>query len=242
MQADPFALAEPAPHRFSPLVSWLVATIRPPVTVELGSGERASLISTFAAVLQTDATATCAAVLLPAGVEQEAEEFGTLLAELSGRFGESVQGYETERTALSAMGEGRVDFVHVAVFDSEEMALPDIEAWLQAMAPGAVMVITTTASDASSSFVKMKGYVMDNVPSVSVSLGLTTEAVVAQRPIDDGAPIVEMLQRAPFAGGRLSDLVRRAGRDPRFAPQRAGVLAGCARPHASGDRPAAHRT
>ena len=28
-----------------------------------------------------------------------------------------------------------------------------------------------------------------------VSLGLTTEAVVAQRPINDGAPIVETLQR-----------------------------------------------
>ena len=75
-------------------------------------------------------SATCAAVLLPAGVEQEAEEFGTLLAELSGRFGESVQGYESERTALSAMGAGRVDFVHVAVFDSEELAPPDIEASL----------------------------------------------------------------------------------------------------------------
>ena len=42
-------------HRFSPLVSWLVATARPALTVELGPGDRDSLLSTCGAVLRADA-------------------------------------------------------------------------------------------------------------------------------------------------------------------------------------------
>ena len=42
---------------------------------------------------------------------------------------------------------------------------------------------------------------MDTYPAVSISLGLTTEAIVAQRPVDDGTPIVDMLRKAPFAVG-----------------------------------------
>ncbi len=80
------------------------------------------------------------------------------------------------------------------------------------MAPGAVMVVTTTASDASSNFAKAKQYVTDTYPAVSVSLGPTTEAVVAQRPGDDATPIVDMLRQAPFAVGAFLALVRRADR------------------------------
>ena len=36
---------------------------------------------------------------------------------------------------------------------------------------------------------------------MSVSLGLTAEAVVGQRPADDATPIVDMLRKAPFAVG-----------------------------------------
>ena len=76
-----------------------------------------------------------------------------------------------------------------------------MEAWLRVMAPGAVIVVTTTASDASSNFAKAKQHVTDTYPAVTVSLGLTTEAVVAQRPDDDATPIVDMLRKAPFAVG-----------------------------------------
>ena len=198
---EAFSLLEPAAHRFSPLVSWLVSTTRPALTVELGPGDRGSLLSTCEAVLRADAGGTCAAVLLPTGSHQAGEAFTGLMAELSGRFGEAVQSYESEQAGLADLADGKAGLVHVAVFESEEMALPDVGAWLEAMAPGAVMVVTTTASDVSSNFAKAKGHVMDNLPAVSISLGLTTEAVVAQRPTEDGTPIVEMLRRAPFAVG-----------------------------------------
>jgi hypothetical protein len=198
---DAFSLLEPAAHRFSPLVTWLVATTRPAVTVELGPGDRGSLLSTCEAVLRANADATCAAVLLSTGSHQSGEAFTSLMAELSGRFGEGVRSYESEQAGLADMADGKAGLVHLAVFESEEMALPDVGAWLETMAPGAVMVVTTTASDVSSNFAKAKGHVMDNMPAVSISLGMTTEAVVAQRPTEDGAPIVEMLRRAPFAVG-----------------------------------------
>jgi hypothetical protein len=50
----------------------------------------------------------------------------------------------------------------------------------------------------------MKRHVLDTYPAVSISLGLTTEAIVAQRPDDENAtPIVSTLQRAPFGVGAL---------------------------------------
>jgi hypothetical protein len=204
LNLDSSSLRESASHRFSPLVSWLVSTTRPAVTVELGPGDRASLQSTCEAVLRSDHGARCAAVLLPTGSEDTGEDFRNLVAELSGRFGTLVEGFESEAAGLAGLAGvagGKADLVHLAVFESEEMALPDLEAWLQAMAPGAVIVVTTTASDASSNFAKAKRHVTDSYPAVSISLGLTTEAVVAQHPVDDVAPVVDMLRRAPFAVG-----------------------------------------
>ena len=51
-------------YRFSPLVSWLVATARPEVVVEVGPGDEDSLRSTCEAVLRSEDGRTCAAVLL----------------------------------------------------------------------------------------------------------------------------------------------------------------------------------
>ncbi len=140
-------------------------------------------------------------MLLATGSHQAGEAFTGLMAELSGRFGEAVQSYESEQAGLADLADGKAGLVHLATFESDEVTLPDVGAWLEALAPGAVMVVTTTASDVSSNFAKAKGHVMDNLPAVSISLGLTTEAVVAQRPTEDGTPIVEMLRRAPFAVG-----------------------------------------
>jgi hypothetical protein len=184
-------------------VSWLVATARPALTVELGPGDRASLLATCQAVLRAGAGATCAAVLLPAGTDTDAgrNEFKSLIAELSGPFGDVLRGYDDEREGLKAVGGGKAGLVHVAVSDAEDLGLPDLGVWLAALAPGAVIVVTTTASDVSSAFAEAKRHVTDAYPAVSIALGLTTEAVVAQHPVDDVAPIVDMLREAPFAVG-----------------------------------------
>jgi hypothetical protein len=201
LRLEPSSPLAPAARRFSPLVSWLIATTRPGVTVELGPGDKASLLATCEAVLRAGAGATCAAVLLSTDTEAAGGDFKSLIAELSGPFGSVLHGYDREHDALEALGGGKAGLVHVAVFDSEEMALPDFGEWADALAPGAVIVITTTASDVSSTFAKAKAHVTESFPAVSIALGLTTEAVVAQSPVDDVAPIVDMLRKAPFAVG-----------------------------------------
>ena len=192
---------ESGTYRFSPLVSWLVGTAHPSVTVELGPGDRASLLSTCEAVLRSGNGATCAAVLLPSGSAAGPADFRSLMTELTGRFGQALQGFEDEGACRAAMHGGTTGLVHLSLFDADDITLPDLAAWHEMMAPGAVMVVTTTASDVSSAFAKAKQHVTETYPAVSVSLGLTTEAVVGQRPSDDATPIVDMLRKAPFAVG-----------------------------------------
>ncbi len=194
-------LLESNAYRFSPLVSWLVATARPAVTIELGPGDKASLLSTCEAVLRSGNGATCVAVLLPSGTDAGTEDFRNLMTELSGRVGPALQGYESEKACLAGLGAGTAGLVHLSLFDSDEFALPDLAAWHEVLAPGAVMVVTTTSSDTSSHFATAKRRLTDSYPAVSITLGLTTEAVVAQRPADDATPIVDMLRKAPFAVG-----------------------------------------
>jgi vacuolar-type H+-ATPase subunit H len=201
LRLDSFDLFQPGSHRFSPLVSWLIATTHPSVTVELGPGDRGSLVSTCEAVLQTGAGARCAAVLLPAVSGGTAHEFRNLVDELSGRFGGALHGFENEAAGLADVSDGKAGLVHVALFETKESSSPDIDGWLDVLGPGAVMVVTTTASDASTTYADAKRRITESLPAVSISLGLTSEAVVAQRPHEDSTPVVDMLRKAPFAVG-----------------------------------------
>jgi hypothetical protein len=198
LRLESSSILESGSSRFSPLVSWLVSSTRPSVTVELGPGDRASLVSTCEAVQRSDAGAVCAAVLLPTSTDDAARDFANLVGELSGRFGGVLRSFENEKAALADVSEGKAGLVHVALFENETAA-PDIAAWLEVLRPGAVMIVTTTASNSSNIYAEAKRQVADSLPAVTISLGLTTEAVVAQRSLDDGTPVVDMLRKAPFA-------------------------------------------
>lgn len=193
--------------RFSPLVSWLVGTTNAPVVVEIGPGDEDSLGATCEAVGRSEDGRFCAAVLLPSGSTDCTDRFRTLSDELERRFGPAYRSYETEEAGLSALADEPVALVHLSLFDSDDIAMPDLDAWHEAMAPGAVVVVTTTASGTSVAFAEVKRRVMDSFPSVTISLGLTTEAVVAQRPEGDATPIVDMLRKAPFAVGAFLALI-----------------------------------
>jgi hypothetical protein len=194
-------LPEPVRSRFSPLVSWLVAASLPEVVVEVGPGDESSLRSTCDALLRSENGRTCAAVLLSSESPTGAEDFAGLTSALSSRFGPAFQGYETEQAGLAALRDGRAGLVHLSLLDSDDVGMPDLAAWHEVMAPGAIIVVTTTAADVSSNFAKLKQRVMDTYPAVSISLGLTTEAIVAQHPVDAATPIVDMLHNAPFVVG-----------------------------------------
>ncbi len=188
-------------------MSWLIATGRPEVVVELGPGDEGSLASTFRAAFQSDPGMTCAAVLLPSRSVTAIEEFQGLTRRLNARLGPAFVGYETEQAALAGLGDGTVGLLHLSLFDSDDVGLLDLVAWQAVLAPGAVVVVTTTASNASSNFAKVKDDITGTYPAVSISLGLTTEAVVAQRADKEGTPIVDLLRKAPFAVGAFLALL-----------------------------------
>src|SRR3984885_8646854 len=90
--AEETTLREPGAYRFSPLVSWLVATAKPEVTVELGAGDERSPPSTCDAVLRSGHGRTCSAVVLGARSEAGTGDFAALADELSRRFGQAFEG------------------------------------------------------------------------------------------------------------------------------------------------------
>jgi len=211
LRLEPIRRRDSAGLLFTPLLSWLVARVRPDVTVEIGAADWASLRSTCGAVREVGPAARCIAVPLPSTGTAEAPDlpvFRQVLAECAALFGEAVTGYETEAAFLAALAGGaKVDLLHVSLRDQGDVALPDLGAWLDALAPGGTVVVTSTAADNSPAFTEATRQVSDRYPSARVSLGLSTEALVAQAPVAGGAPTVELLRNLPSAAGDLLDIV-----------------------------------
>jgi hypothetical protein len=200
LQVEETTLREPGAYRFSPLVSWLIATAKPEVTVELGPGDERSLRSTCDAVLRSGHGRTCTAVVLGSPSEAGAGDFPAVMSELSRRFGRTFEGFGSEEEGLAARRAGGVGLLHISLFDGDDITLPDLGAWHALLAPGAVIVVTAT-SNAATPFADMKQKIVEAYPAVSISLGPTVEAVVAQKPEGDATPVVDALREAPFVVG-----------------------------------------
>ncbi len=211
LRLEPVQRAESHGLLSTPLLSWLVARVRPAVTVEIGAADWASLRSTCGAVRGVGPAARCIAVRLPAPGADEASDlpvFQQVLAECVALFGDAVTGYETDKAFLAGLAGGaQVDLLHVSLLDQVDIALPDLAAWLDALAPGGTVVITSTAADGSPAFTEAKRQVSERYPSACVSLGPSTEALVAQAPVAGAAPTVELLRNLPSAPGDLLDIV-----------------------------------
>jgi len=192
-----------ARHGFSPLVSWLIALLHPALTVELGPGDRPSLLSTCDAVSRIGRESRCLAVGLPAASGPDTTRFLDVVAECSERYPSTVTGDAGDtRTPAEIVGEAKVGLLHLSLFDLADTALPDFPAWFDVCAPGTTMVVTTTASGASSAYTRAERVVSERYPSVRVPLGGTTEALVAQVPVGGAVPAVEILRSVPSAVGR----------------------------------------
>ena len=185
--------------------------MRPEVTVEIGAEDWSSLRSTCGAVREVGPTARCIAVRLPPSdttANLDLPVFRQRLAECTALFGDVVTGYETEAESLAGLaGDMPVDLLHVSLLDHGDAVLPDFGAWLDAMAPGGTVVVTTTAAGTSRAFTEAKQLVSDRYRSARVSFGQATEALVAQAPTDGAAPTVELLRDLPSAPGDLLDIV-----------------------------------
>ena len=211
LRLEPTRRMDSAGLLYTPLLSWLVARVRPAVTVEIGPADWESLRSTCGAVREVGPAARCIAVRLPPSGAAEAPDlpaFRQVLAECAALFGDAVTGYESEAAFLTALADGaHIDLLHVSLRDQADIALPGLGAWLDALAPGGTVVITSTAADNSPAFTEAKRQVSDRYPSARVSLGPSTEALVAQAPVAGAASTVELLRNLPSATGDLLDIV-----------------------------------
>ncbi len=211
LRLEPVLRADSAGLLFTPLLSWLVARVRPAMTVELGAADWASLRATCHSIREVGPAARCIAVRLPSSdsaVSPDVPAFRQLLAECAERFGDAVAGYENEAESLATLAGGaQVDLLHVSLLDRDDIALPDLAAWFDVMAPGGTVVVTSTAADVSPTFAEAERVVSERYPSARVSLGLSTGALVAQAPVDGATPIVELLRNIPTAAGDLLDIV-----------------------------------
>jgi hypothetical protein len=191
-------------HPLSPLLAWLIATLRPAITVELGPGDPALLLSTCAAVQGIGHGARLIAVRLPMIDKTEGSDRGTFqraLSTCSDRFGTVVTGYDDEAEPLAALAVGsKVNLLQLSLNEhDDDFGLPDLEAWLGVMAPGATIVVCASAADSSPAYAKLKQLMTDRYPSTSVPLGPATEAIIAQDPVDGATPVIELLQSFPSA-------------------------------------------
>ncbi len=149
-----------------------------------GPATRRSLASTCEAVLRSGPGRTCAAVV--AGPPAATRHGGfhrpgrRAHSAASGRASRATRASRPASPRLRRR-DGRAP-AHLALrFRGHDVARPGSLA-RRCWRPGAVVVVTTTASDVSSPYAEMKRQVTDAYPAVSISLGPTVEAVVAQTP------------------------------------------------------------
>jgi hypothetical protein len=178
--------------RFAPLVSWLVAAARPTVTVAIGGSDARSVRAVSHAAAEVGGTVHVGPLRDDAsGSARIDDDDGEAACP------PNVVTHASETAALAALrGGAGVGVLHLSIAEDDE-SLPDLAPWFELLVPGAVLVVSSTTSDLSSSYADAKRLVSDRFASTTLTLGLATEALVAQVPVDGAVPLVDRLGRGP---------------------------------------------
>jgi hypothetical protein len=196
--AEATELADPG-LPFAPLVSWVIAAARPTVTVVLGGPDARSVHAASHAAAQVDGTVH--AVPFVGGAADEALGGETTPTPAN------LVVHASDTAALAALGGvPGVGVLHVSLAE-DGATPPDLTPWFDLLLPGAVLVVTSPASDLSSSYADAKLLVSQRFESTTLTLGLTAEALVAQVPVEGAAPVVDRLRRGPASLGGVIALL-----------------------------------
>ena len=193
---------------FLPFMSWLISSLKPGVTVDLGF-EGGSSFHVICQVAQNlESPTRCIAVLLatPGQNGQEREQavrqFNVLVSESVTQFGSMVKGIiEAEQFFTAEVPP--IDLLHLSLSKDGGRSPNYLQDWIERMVPGAVLVVTSTNSASGSEYAATRRYVADQLPSTVISLGPTTEIFVAQTPVEGTTPLVDLLDNVPAAVRRL---------------------------------------
>ncbi len=182
-------------------MSWLVSSLKPEVAISLGFEVRSSFPAIWEVARNVELPAKCTVVLLaPSGQSDQGRQaavrqFNVLISESGSRLGGILEG-AVEEDDLIASGFPPIQLLHLALSENVGRNPEHLQKWINHTTPGAVLVVTATDPEGSE-YSATRDYVADQVPSTVISLGSSSEILVAQMPRDGATPLVEFLRNAP---------------------------------------------
>ncbi len=203
LRMDDLRVADANWSPFLPFMSWLIPSLNPEVTVDLEFEVQSSFHTIWEVAQPADLTSKCIVVLLAVsgrtdqGRQAEVRRFKALISDSATRLGGTLESAIEEDDVL-ASGFPPIHLLHLALSDDVGRGPEYLQKWVDRLAPGGVLVLTTTSSGGTE-YSATCGYVADKLPSTVIRLGPSAEIFVAQAPVKGGTPLVEFLHNAPAA-------------------------------------------
>jgi hypothetical protein len=209
LRTDDLPIANTRFGPFLPFLSWLVSSLRPELTVDLGFEDDSIFHAVWRAAQLPDSLSTCIVVLLAAGEQVDhvsqsgPDQFSNLIAASATRYGlleDQVEELEAsdQHTDVSTTGFPDIHLLHLRLSE-EGPGQGYLQKWFDRMVPGAVLVVPNTVAAESPAFTATHRYVADRMPATVATLGPTAEILVAQVPQNGATPLVDLLRDAPPA-------------------------------------------
>jgi hypothetical protein len=211
LSTDDLAVENTRWSAFLPFLAWLISSLNPELTVDLGFEVDSTFHATWRAAQRSESPARCIAVLLAeAGQtaqdrESMVRKFNDLIAESAIRSGGALEGAVEDLGLHGTEGDESTDgfppiqLLHVGLSHDETREPQYLRKWIDRVPPGGVIVVPDTQSTGSGRFSAVHRYVADRVPATVLGIGATADVLVAQVPLGDATPLIDLLRNAPPA-------------------------------------------
>ena len=211
LRTDDLAVENARWSTFLPFLAWLISSLNPDLTVDLGFEVDSTFHATWRAAQRSESPARCIAVLLAEAGQTDQErgsmvrKFNDLIAESAIRSGGALEGAVEDRGHHGSEGDDSTDrfpsihLLHVGLSHDETREPQYLRKWIDRVAPGGVIVVPDTQTMGSGQFSAMHRYVADHVPATVLSIGATADVLVAQVPLANATPLIDLLRNAPPA-------------------------------------------
>jgi hypothetical protein len=211
LRTDDLAVADASWSAFLPFLAWLISSLNPELTVDLGFEVDSTFHATWRAAQHSESPAKCIAVLLAEAGQTEQERasmvrrFNDLIAESAIRSGGALEGAVEDLGDPIREGDDSTDgfppihLLHVGLSRDETREPQYLGKWIDRVAPGGVILVLGTQTTGSAEFSRIHRYVADRVPSTVLGIGPTADVLVAQVPLADATPLIDLLRNAPPA-------------------------------------------
>jgi hypothetical protein len=211
LSTDDLAVENARWSAFLPFLAWLISSLNPELTVDLGFEVDSTFHAIWRAAQRSESPARCIAVLLAdAGQTEQAREsmvrkFNDGIAESAIRSGGALEGAVEDLGHHGGEDDGSTDgfppirLLHVGLSDDETRDPQYLRKWIDRVAPGGVIVVPDAQTTGSGQFSAVHRYVADRVPATVLGIGATADVLVAQVPLGNATPLIDLLRNAPPA-------------------------------------------